>query len=151
MLKFPALCAHRHTFFLNSNHMEWIAEAFERKWFYIGAIIVSSLYGLGGLIHIGNVVGFGEMKWIDSPTSWRVGDLWWGTLDMVAVVGVAFKSPIGIVALLLAATSQIVMYGYFPQLVALTDAHNATLRTLVYFNGIVVVVASIALWIAGNK
>ena len=131
--------------------MEWIAQAFERKWFYVGAIIVSLFYGFGGVVHLGNLLGFGEVKWLESPVSWRVGDIWWGTLDIIAVVGVVFKSPIGLLALLLAAGSQVLMYGFYPQLFALSDAHNATLRSLVYFNGIVVVVVTVSLWLAGGK
>jgi len=91
--------------------MEWIADAFQRKWFYVGALIIGVIYGFGGVVHIGNILGFGEMKWTESPLTWRVGDIWWGELDLIAVVGIVLKSRLGLIAVVLAAGSQVLVYG----------------------------------------
>ena len=131
--------------------MEWIAEAFQRKWFYTGALVAGVLYGYGGLVHIGNILGLGEMKWGESPWTWRIGDIWWGTLDFVAVVGIAVKSPLGLVAIVLAAGSQVVAYGLVPESFAMTEAHRSALRRLVYFNAVVLVVLAIGLYTATHS
>lgn len=131
--------------------MQLITEAFHRNWFYVGALIVGGIYGLGGLVHIGNILGFGEVKWTEAPVSWRVGDIWWGALDIVAIVGIAFKSPLGVLALALAAGSQVVVYSLVPDTFALTEAHRSTLRGLVYFNALVLVMAALAIYIAARN
>ena len=131
--------------------MEWIAEAFERKWFFIGALVLAVIYGFGALVHVGNIMGFGEVKWSQAPISWKFGDVWWGMLDIVAVVGIVVKSPVGLGALGVAALSQVVAYGFFPQLFAVTDTHYSTLRGLAYFNGIVLVGLCVALYVAGGR
>lgn len=131
--------------------MRWIADAFRRTWFYVGALCVGVLYGLGGLVHIGHILGFGEMEWMESPVSWRVGDVWWGALDIVALVGIVMRSPVGIVALALAAGSQVAVYSLIPDSFALTDAHRAVLESLVYFNLVVIVALAIALFFAGRN
>ena len=68
--------------------MQWIAEAFQRNWFYVGALIIGVIYGIGGVVHIGNILEFGEVKWIEAPVSWKVGDILWGVLDIVAIAGI---------------------------------------------------------------
>ena len=130
--------------------MKWFTQAFARRWFYIGALILAVLYGFGGLFHIGNILGFGELKWAESPLAWKLGDIWWGTLDIVAVIGIIYKSPVGLIALGLAALSQVVVYGFFPQLFALTDAHLSALRGMVYFNAGVLLVLGTALYVAAT-
>ena len=126
--------------------MEWIAEAFERRWFYVGALALGALYGFGGAVHVGNILGFGEMKWTESPVAWRFGDIWWGVLDIAAFVGIILKSPVGLVAIVLAAGSQVIAYGLLPDSFATTDAHGSTLRGLIYLNVVVLVAIGIALY-----
>lgn len=130
--------------------MQWITEAFRRKWFYVGSLIMGVAYGLGAIVHIGNILGFGEVKWTESPLSWKVGDICWGALDVVAVVGIVLKSPIGVLALVLAACSQIIAYSFFPDSFATTEPHRSTLRGLIYFNGIVLVVMVVAVYLAAR-
>ena len=124
--------------------MKRLAEAFAQKWFYHGALVLAACYGFGGIVHVSNLLGFGELKWDDAPLAWKVGDIAWGILDLVTVGGILFKSPIGLIAMTLAAFSQVLMYGCFPQVFALTEDHDKTLQGLVYFNGIVLLVVSSA-------
>lgn len=128
--------------------MQWIAEAFQRNWFYMVAMIIGVIYGLGGVVHIGNILGFGELEWSEAPVSWKIGDIWWGALDIVAVVGIVLRSPVGVLALLLAAGSQVIVYTLAPDAFALTAAHRSTLQKLVYFNAIVLVVIIAAVYLA---
>ena len=131
--------------------MEFIAAAFEKKWFYGAALAIGVLYGLGGLVHIGNVLGFGEVKWSEAPLSWKLGDIGWGTLDAIAFIGIAVRAPIGIAAVSLAALSQVFLYGFFPDVFALTDAHRQALKSLVYFNAAILVALAVMLYLAGAK
>ena len=131
--------------------MRWIAEAFQKTWFYVGALLVGVLYGLGGVVHVGNMLGFGEVAWTEAPMAWRVGDIWWGTLDFVALVGIAIRSPVGVLALALAAASQVVVYSLVPEAFALTESHRSTLRGLVYFNTVVLIVMVVAVVFANRN
>ena len=76
--------------------MPWIEVAFEKNWFYACALVIGAIYGFGGLVHAGNILGFGELKWLESPMARRIGDIAWGVLDLIAIVGIAMRLPIGI-------------------------------------------------------
>ena len=65
--------------------MQLFAEAFHRNWFYVGALVVGTTYGLGGVVHVSSMLGFGEVRWSEAPLAWKVGDIWWGALDIAAV------------------------------------------------------------------
>ena len=128
--------------------MDWISVAFEKTWFFVGTLVIAAIYGLGGLVHIGNMLGLGEMKWTQAPLSWKVGDIVWGTLDVIAVVGIVMRAPIGILAVTAAAMSQIFIYGLAPNLFALNDEHRSTLRGMVYFHVVILVVLGVLLYFA---
>ena len=131
--------------------MDWIVPAFDKLWFYVAMIIIGAMYGLGGLVHVGNILGFGELSWAEAPLSWKVGDIAWGILDIVAVVGILLKAPIGILAVALAALSQIVVYGFWPESFALNEEHYSTLRGMVYFNAAVLIILGLLVWVATSK
>ena len=128
--------------------MERIRTAFRRKWFYAAALVIGVLYGFGGLVHIGNILGFGERPWMESPLTWRMGDLFWGTLDLIAVVGIVLRAPVGVLAVALAAVTQVAIYGLFPDAFAFSDEHRATLRGMVYFNGGVLLALALLVYFA---
>ena len=128
--------------------MDWLYIAFERTWFYVAMLVVGVVYGLGGVVHIGNILGFGELKWADAPLSWKLGDIAWGALDIVAIVGIILGSPIGILAVVMAALSQMVLYGLFPGAFALNDEHRSTLRGMVWFHAFVLVALGVLVYIA---
>ena len=131
--------------------MDWLTAAFERTWFYVATIIIGVMYGFGGLVHVGNILGFGEMTWAESPLSWKLGDVFWGILDIVAVVGIILKAPVGVLAVTLAALSQIVVYGIWPERFALTDEHLSVLRGMVFFNTSVLIILGCLVWLASSK
>ena len=111
-------------------------------------VVIGAIYGFGGIVHIGNILGFGELTWSEAPLSWKVGDIAWGILDIVAVVGILIKAPIGIFAVALAALSQIIVYGIWPESFALNEEHYSTLRGMVYFNAVVLVTLGFLVWFA---
>ena len=131
--------------------MDVIAVAFEKRWFYAAALVIGLIYGLGGIVHVGNLLGFGEKPWSEAPWSWRLGDIFWGGLDIVAVAGIVLRAPIGVVAVALAASTQVVVYGFAPQLFALNAEHASTLRGLVYFNGAVLLVLAVLVYFGGVR
>lgn len=131
--------------------MDALVIAFGKPWFYAAALLIALLYGFGGLVHIGNIVGFGELKWPEAPLAWRLGDIGWGLLDIVAVAGIVMRAPIGILAVIIAALSQILVYGLFPDAFALHDGHRSTLRGMVYFHAGVLVALGVLVYLAGIR
>ena len=131
--------------------LDWLNPAFDKTWFYAAMIVIALMYGFGGLVHIGNMLGFGELEWSESPLSWQVGDVVWGLLDIIVVVGILLKAPVGILALVVAALSQIIVYGIWPDAFALTDEHMQTLRGMVYFHVVVLAVLGVLVWLAISK
>ena len=113
--------------------------------------MVGVLFGLGGLVHVGSILGFGGAKWSEMPIQFKIGDIVWGALDFVAVVGVVLRSPLGVLAILVAALSQIVMYRFFPDLFVLKQEHRTTLRGMVWFHVAVIVLLGGLAYIAGAK
>ena len=47
--------------------MEILNTAFEKNYFYFTACVVGVLFGFGGLVHLGNIFGFGEVTCTESP------------------------------------------------------------------------------------
>ena len=58
--------------------------AFENKRFYICALVIIILHGLGGVVHAGNVPDFRKGKWLARPLSLWLGDLFRSTLNVIA-------------------------------------------------------------------
>lgn len=131
--------------------MSWIEVAFEKNWFYVCALIIGAMYAFGGLVHAGNMLGFGEQKWLESPAAWRLGDIVWGLLDFIAIVGIIMRNPIGIWAVVFAGVSQIVVYGLFPDAFSLTDQHRSVLKGMIYFHVVVLIVLGGLVYTAGGK
>ena len=134
---------------MQSNRMKAIARAFEKRWFHGAMLVIGLIYGFGGVVHVGNILGFGESPWLETPISWQLGDVFWGLLDFAALIGIVARSPIGVIAVGLAALSQVAIYGLAPQWFALNAQHAATLRGLVYFNAGVLVVLAVLVYAGG--
>lgn len=130
--------------------MEILNTAFEKSYFYFTACVVGLLFGFGGLVHVGNIFGFGEVTWAESAIQFKIGDVLWGMLDFVAIVGVLMKSPFGIFAIFVAALSQIFVYGFFPEVFMLKEEHRATLRDMVWFHVVVLAVLIALIYFAGD-
>lgn len=56
-----------------SPTISWNHVAFENKRFYICALVIIILHGLGGVVHAGNVPDFRKGKWFARPLSLWLG------------------------------------------------------------------------------
>lgn len=120
--------------------MQLINTAFQSTQFYIVALVLGLIFGYGGVVHLMNVLGFGEFGWPDVPLRFKIADVFWGVLDFTAVIGTVFKAPIGPVCLVLAAATQIVAYGFFPRFFATKPEHLQVLRGMVVFHAVVLAI-----------
>ena len=126
--------------------MSLIETAFESPVFYGVALVLSALFGFGALVHIGNVLGRGEFGWPDVPLRFKIADVFWGGLDVAAFVGTIVKSPIGPLSLVLAATTQIIVYAAFPAAFAPRPEHQRALRGMIALHVVVLAVLGITLY-----
>lgn len=108
-----------------------LAQVASRKWMGVYLRVLAVVYALGGLVHISNILGFGELPWSDSPTAWRVGDLVYGVIDVIAALGLWRRAPWGVVAFIVAACSQLVLYVGWPDVFAFTPEQRSSLQGLV--------------------
>lgn len=112
--------------------MEWTQSLdASRPWLGVYLRALGILYAVGALVHLGNILGFGELPWAESPPAWRVADVVYLVLDVAAVIGLWLRTPWGIACFLVAAGSQLVLYLGFPHVFALTDQHRQAIRGLV--------------------
>lgn len=124
-----------------------LTQVASRTWMGVYLRVLAVVYALGGFVHIGNILGFGELPWSESPTAWRVGDVAYGVIDVVASLGMRRRAPWGVVAFVLAACSQLVLYVGGPDSFAFTPDQNSALQELVTTHIITLVVLT-GLWIA---
>ncbi|WP_293073048.1 hypothetical protein, partial [Moorena sp. SIO4A5] len=71
-------------------------QATERPWMSIYLRILAFVFAYGAIVHFGNIAGFGEMPWLETPLTWRIGDVFYGILDTVAVIGLGARKVWGI-------------------------------------------------------
>lgn len=93
-------------------------------WFGTYLCVLAILYALGGVVHIGNIFGYGDRPWSDSPIAWRVGDVVYGVVDFVAAIGLWRRAMWGLTAFVLAACSQLVLYLGWPHVFAFTGSNG---------------------------
>lgn len=130
---------------------KWIAAAYCRRGSHAVLLVLAAFCALGALVHVGNLLGFGELAWHESPLTWKIGDIWWGALEIAAVAGIVARSPVGIAASMRAATSQVLAYGVYSKHSALSDDDHAMLRGLVLFSSVVPVILAMGLLLAGRR
>lgn len=96
--------------------------------------ILALFYLYGGIVHYANLLGFGEIPFIQSPLSWQIADVSYAILDTFTVIGLWLKAPWGIVCFFLSATSQLILYIGFPQWFAFTSEQRYLLWSMVFFH-----------------
>ena len=104
--------------------MESLAELASRPWMGIYLRFLAVVLGYGAIVHIANILGFGEKPWLEGPLSWRIGDLVYAPLNILAAVFLWFRSPWGILLFLIAVGSQFVIYTAFIDHFAFTAEHR---------------------------
>ena len=50
--------------------------------------ILALFYAFGAAVHLGNLLGFGEMPLSEAPLSWRIGDVVYAALDTATATGI---------------------------------------------------------------
>ena len=92
--------------------------------------------------------------WRNAPAKWQILDLVYLLLDITVVTGLALRSAVGYVALLIAAASQISLYTLFrtwivdvPEPFTRTPEEIAYLDTLVAFHIVTLCLFCMAMWL----
>ncbi len=116
--------------------IETINESRQQPWMGIYLRILALIYAYGAIVHYTNLLGWGELSWTEMPLSWKLGDIFYGMLDPIAVTGLWLKKFWGIACFLMGAISQIVLYAGFSDLFAFTLEQQQTLWSLVIFHSI---------------
>lgn len=111
-----------------------ILESSQKPWMGVFLRILALFYLLGATVHYGNLLGFGEMKWAESPLSWKLGDICYAILDTAVVIGLWLKTSWGISRFFAGAISQLVLYLGFPHLFAFTEEQRQALWSMVIFH-----------------
>ncbi len=92
--------------------------------------VLALALGFGALVHLGNIAGFRERPWLEGPLAWRIGDLLYAPLNIVAAVGLWMRANWGSLLFLLAVGSQFVIYTSFIDSFAFTPEHRQTVYGL---------------------
>lgn len=111
-----------------------IIESSHKPWMGVYLKILALLYLYGAAVHCANIFGFGEMAWPEMPLSWKIGNISYGILSLIAFVGLWIKSRWGIASFLLIVVSQLVLYIGFPKWFILDQEDQQDLSILVIFN-----------------
>ena len=118
--------------------MEFLNEIAGRPWMSIYLKIIAVILAFGAVTHIGNMLGFGEKPFAQFPIAWKIGDVYFTILNVVAIIGLWKKAGWGVFAFLIAMASQFLIYTIFIDYFAFTDEHRRAIRGLLITEGIMV-------------
>ena len=118
--------------------MEFLNEIAVRPWMSIYLKIIAVILAFGAISHIRNMLGYGEKPFAQFPTAWKIGDVYFTILNVVAVIGLWKKAGWGILAFLIAMFSQFIIYTIFIKYFAFTDEHRKAIRGLLITEAIMV-------------
>ena len=102
----------------------------ENSWMAIYLRILAVIIAYGALVHLANLMGFGEMPWQEMPLTWRAGDIIYGLLDTVTAIGLWQRTVWGIFCFLSAIASQFLIYTIFIDYFAFTSEQRQTIYGL---------------------
>ena len=110
--------------------LENFRQVTNNSWMGIYLRILAFIIAYGGLVHLGNLMGFGEKPWGEMPLTWKVGDIIYGCLDIVTVIGLWQKTTWGIICFLSVIVSQFLIYTVFIDYFAFTSEQRQTIYGL---------------------
>ena len=116
--------------FDQNKNMNYLAQIANNTWMGIYLKILALIFTYSGLIHITNILGFGEKPWLETPITWQVGDIVYGILDIAAVIGLWQGKAWGIICFLVGIISQFVIYTLFIDYFAFTQQQRETIYGL---------------------
>lgn len=100
---------------------------------------LAAFYGYGAAVHIANMLSWTGFDWMLAPMKWQFLDGFYLVLDIAVVVGLLAGRVWAVPALVLAATSQILLYTVFRAWVLDVPADFAVAPTdVAYLNGLIV-------------
>ena len=102
--------------------------------------ILALFYFYGAVVHYANLLGFGELPFLQEPLSWQIADISYAILDTFTVIGLWFKTPWGIIGFFLSAVSQLILYIGFPQWFAFNPEQQQLLWSMVIFHLVTLVI-----------
>lgn len=110
--------------------LENLRQTIEHFWMAIYLRILALIIAYGALVHVTNLMGWGEMPWSEMPLTWRVGDLVYGLLDIVTAIGLWQRTAWGVLCFLGAIASQFLIYTVFIDYFAFTSEQRQTIYGL---------------------
>ena len=121
--------------------MHRLGELFEDRWLRYYLLLIAVAYAYGALVHVLNMLSVTGFEWSNAPLKWQVLDVAYLIIDVAAVIGLIGKRAFGIIAFLIGAVSQILLYTLFrawiidvPVEFAPTPEQVTYLTTLVWFH-----------------
>ena len=121
--------------------MHRLGELFEDRWLRYYLLLIAVAYAYGALVHVLNMLSVTGFEWSNAPLKWQVLDVAYLIIDVAVVIGLIGKRAFGIIAFLIGAVSQILLYTLFrawiidvPVEFAPTPEQVTYLTTLVWFH-----------------
>jgi hypothetical protein len=108
--------------------------------------VLACIYAFAALKHLANMLGFGELPWLEAPLAWQVSDVAYLLLDSVAAIGLFRLKPWGVAAFLLAAGSEILLFTLVPGWFVLKPEHAVLLQGFVIYHVIAIGIFALLIW-----
>jgi len=96
--------------------------------------ILSVIYAVAAILHIGSIVGLGRIPFADTPLSWQVSDVAYGVIDTIAAIGLWRQKWWGIAAFFVAAISEILLFTLVPEWFVVEPEQLTMLRGFVVYH-----------------
>ena len=132
--------------------MHRLGELFEDRWLRYYLLLIAVAYAYGALVHVLNMLSVTGFEWSNAPLKWQVLDVAYLIIDVTAVIGLIRKRAFGIIAFLIGAVSQILLYTVFRKWIidvpiefAPTPEQVTYLTTLVWFHIVALAIFAILL------
>ncbi len=111
------------------------------EYFWVGIYlrILAIAVAYGGLVHVSNILGLGGTPWLETPITWRIGDVIYGLLDVITAIGLWQQTVWGIICFLSAIASQFLIYTVFIDRFAFTTEQRQTIYGLLGTEAILVI------------
>lgn len=109
--------------------------------------LLTLFYGYGAIVHLFNLSGWGSLSHEAIPGYWLVADSVYLILNVTMVFGIWLRKRWGVVAFLVAACSQIILYTWFPGAFSMNEQQEDALFGILVFH-LATVLLYIGLWLA---
>lgn len=96
--------------------------------------ILAAIYAFAAVLHIGTILGFGRVPFMEAPLSWQLSDIFYGIVDTIAAVGLFQQKSWGIAAFFIAAISEILLFTLVPDWFVVEPSQLTMLRGFVVYH-----------------